>query len=176
APGEAAAALEHAAEAGAHHAGHHPPDFLLPGAAVLVASAGILGAWKLYASGDFSAAKALRARFAPAVEALERRYYFDDVFLWLVDLSDGLAKALFWVDANIIDAIFVDGWAAFTRALAAVHDWVDRNLVDGAVDGVGLITADSGRGLRRLVRGQTQDYMLYAAVSVAVLAVIIITR
>ena len=46
----------------------------------------------------------------------------------------------------------------------------------GAVDGVGLLTQDAGRGLRRLVRGQAQDYLLYAAVSVAVLAVFIITR
>ncbi|TBR24975.1 NADH-quinone oxidoreductase subunit L [bacterium] len=191
APGEALGAVaEHAAEhageaaeavgaAAAHagaHAGHHPPEFLLPGAALFVAFAGILGAWKLYASGDYSLAKSLRERFAPVAETLERRYYFDDFFLWMVDLSDMLARAFFWIDANIIDAVFVDGWAALSRAIASVHNWVDSRIVDGAVDGVGLITQDAGRGLRRLVRGQTQDYLLYAAVSVAVLAVIITTR
>jgi NADH-quinone oxidoreductase subunit L len=172
APGAAAEAAAH----GAAHAGHHPPDFLLPGAAVFVAFAGIFGAWKLYGTGDFALAKSLRERFAPAVETLEKRYYFDDFFLWLVDLSDMLARALFWIDARIIDAVFVDGWASVTRMLAAVHNWVDSRIVDGAVDGVGLITEDAGRGLRRLVRGQAQDYLLYAAVSVAVLAVFIITR
>ncbi|MBI5597988.1 MAG: NADH-quinone oxidoreductase subunit L [Elusimicrobia bacterium] len=176
---EGAEALGHAAAA-AHEAGHamlhHPPDFLLPGAAMFVTAAGILGAWKLYGKGDFATAKSLREGFSWAADTLEARYYFDDFFLFLVGLSDRLAAAFFWIDANIIDAVFVDGWAAVARALAWLSDFVDFRFVDGAVDGVGLITGDAGASLRRLVRGQTQEYLMYAALSVAILAVFIITR
>ena len=155
---------------------HEPPPFLLPGAAVFVALAGIFGAASLYKDGDFAAAKALRERFAPAVEALEKRWYFDDFFLWLVGLSDQLAAGLFWFDAHIIDAVFIDGWAVVTRLVAAVSEFVDSRFVDGAVDGVGLITQDAGRSLQKLIRGQTQEYLLYAALSVALLTVFINSR
>ncbi|MDE2292375.1 MAG: NADH-quinone oxidoreductase subunit L [Elusimicrobia bacterium] len=172
APGGAFEAAASAAPASVHV----PPHFLLPGAALAMAAAGTLGAWALYGRGDLSTATALRERFSWAVDVLERRYFFDDFFLWLVALSDALAQVLFWIDAHIIDAVFVDGWAVLTRVLAEVGRFVDDNFVDGAVDGVGLITQDVGGILRKLVRGQAQEYLLYAALSVAVLAVFIITR
>ncbi|MBI3299515.1 MAG: NADH-quinone oxidoreductase subunit L [Elusimicrobia bacterium] len=163
-------------QAAAEALAHHAPAWLLPGAAVLMAFGGILLAWKLYGDGDHKLAAAIRERFSWVADILEARYRFDDFFLWLVDLSDRLAGALFWFDAQIIDKIFIDGWAAVTRALAWVSDFFDFRFVDGAVDGVGLITQDGGRALRKLVRGQTQEYLMYAALSVAVLTVFVITR
>jgi NADH-quinone oxidoreductase subunit L len=159
----------------AAHGDHHPPAFLLPGAAIFVFLLGLGMAYKLYA-GSLEAAQGIRDRFAWLADALEARYYFDDFFLWLVKLSDKLAAAFFWIDAKIIDQIFVDGWALVTRALALANDFVDNFFVDGAVDGVGTLTDDAGWGMRKLIRGQVQEYLLYVSLAVAVFATFLISR
>jgi NADH-quinone oxidoreductase subunit L len=153
----------HAAEAAAHHA----PGFL-PWAAVAVFLAGVGLSWRLYGTDDFSLAASIKEKLAPAANLLESRYLLDRLFLWLVALSDKLAAALFWIDANIVDAIFVDGWGLITRALAEINNFFDNFFVDGAVDGVGAVTQDAGWGLRKLVRGQVQEYLLYVALSLSV--------
>ena len=61
-------------------------------------------------------------------------------------------------------------------AMAVPGDTSLRIVVDGAVDGVGLITMDAGSALHKLIRGQTQEYLLYAALSVALLTVFINSR
>jgi len=121
-------------------------------------------------------AQGLRDRFEWAADTLERRYYFDDFFLWLVSLSDKLAAACFWIDSRVVDAIFVDGWALVVRAVAAASDFFDDYFVDGAVDGMGTLTQDAGWGLRKLVRGQVQEYLLYVSLAVAVFATFLISR
>ncbi|MEK7744004.1 MAG: hypothetical protein AAB578_06415, partial [Elusimicrobiota bacterium] len=107
---------------------------------------------------------------------LEDRYGFDRFFLLLVRASDALAAGLFWFDAVVIDGIFVDGWAVVTRALAEVQNFFDNFFIDGTVDGVGTVTQDAGWGLSRMVRGQTQEYLLYAALAVCLFSTYIFTR
>ncbi len=167
--------FEHLVHFDGQHGKHHAPAFLLPGAAIFVFIFGVGLAHKLY-SGSLETAKSLRKQFSWAVDTLEKRYYFDDFFLWLVDLSDKLAAAAFWIDSKIIDAIFIDGWALVVRAFAAVHDFIDSFFVDGAVDGVGTLTQDAGSGLRKLVRGQVQEYLLYVSLAVAVYATFMLSR
>ena len=163
---------------GSHHNVHalpHYTHYLLPGAAIFAFAVGVGLAYKLYA-GSLETAQTIRDKMAWAVDTLEMRYYFDDFFLWLVALSDKLAAACFWFDAKIVDAIFIDGWALVVRAIAAVHDFFDSFFVDGAVDGVGTITQDAGWGLRKLVRGQVQEYLLYVSLAVAVFATFMLSR
>ncbi|PCI40452.1 MAG: NADH-quinone oxidoreductase subunit L [Elusimicrobia bacterium] len=157
------------------HGSHHAPAYLLPGAAIFVFAVGVGLAYKLY-SGSLETAQQLRGKLSIAAETLEQRYYFDDFFLGLVKLSDKLATACYWIDSRIIDAIFIDGWALVLRALAAVNDFIDSFIVDGAVDGVGTITQDAGWGLRKLVRGQVQEYLLYVSLAVAVFATFMLSR
>ncbi|OIO09130.1 MAG: hypothetical protein AUJ52_06905 [Elusimicrobia bacterium CG1_02_63_36] len=160
---------------GEHAGGSHAPAFLLPGAAIFVFLLGLGFAYRLYA-GSLKTAQGLRDRFEWAADTLERRYYFDDFFLWLVSLSDKLAAACFWIDSRVVDAIFVDGWALVVRAVAAASDFFDDYFVDGAVDGMGTLTQDAGWGLRKLVRGQVQEYLLYVSLAVAVFATFLISR
>jgi len=145
-------------------------------AAIIVFFVGGFAAYHLYGSGDFKKAKSLRERFSPAVSILDKRYYFDHFFLWLVKLSDQLAAMLFWIDANIIDKILIDGWALVMRAMAELQNFIDMFFVDGAVDGFGTITQDAGWGLRKLVRGQVQEYLLYIALAMGLFSVFLITR
>ncbi|HEX5148732.1 MAG TPA: hypothetical protein VFW02_06600, partial [Candidatus Limnocylindrales bacterium] len=48
--------------------------------------------------------------------------------------------------------------------------WFDRTIVDGAVNGVGALTVDAGRGLRRIQTGRVQNYALGIAIGLIVVA------
>ncbi|MCX5789896.1 MAG: hypothetical protein NTX64_15540, partial [Elusimicrobia bacterium] len=141
-----------------------------------VFAAGLAGAFRLYGQGDFRTAEALKAALLPAFNLLENRYGFDAFFLQLVRASDVVAQVCLWVDDNIIDRLFVDGWGLVTLFLAEVQNFIDNVFVDGAVDGVGATTAWAGGGLRALVRGQVQEYLLYVALAVTLFAMIFFGR
>jgi NADH-quinone oxidoreductase subunit L len=48
--------------------------------------------------------------------------------------------------------------------------WFDRVIVDGTVNGVGRLTVDAGRGLRRVQTGRVQNYALGIAIGLIVMA------
>ena len=48
--------------------------------------------------------------------------------------------------------------------------WFDRIIVDGTVNGVGRLTIDAGRGLRRVQTGRVQNYALGIAIGLIVMA------
>lgn len=156
---------------GAKEAAQHPhPSFLLY-AAMGALFGGFGLAYKLYGSGSFAAAESLKQQFQPVFNILERRYYFDDLFLKIVDLGDWLAKAAFWIDDKIIDKIFVDMWGLITLLMAEIQNFFDAVFVDGAVDATGGATAYAGKGLRSLMAGQVQEYLLGLALALMFMAI-----
>jgi hypothetical protein len=110
------------------------------------------------------------------VRVLEERWGFDRLFLSLVAASDALARAVFWFDDRIVDGIFVDGWGLLTRAFSEINRFFDDVFVDGAVNGVGTLTQDAGLVLSRLMRGLSQEYLLYAALCVSLFTTFLIVR
>jgi NADH-quinone oxidoreductase subunit L len=138
--------------------------------------AGLAGAWRLYGGEDLSAAGRLRESLGPLVRVLEERWGFDRLFLSLVAASDALARAVFWFDDRIVDGIFVDGWGLLTRAFSEINRFFDDVFVDGAVNGVGTLTQDAGLVLSRLMRGLSQEYLLYAALCVSLFTTFLIVR
>jgi NADH:ubiquinone oxidoreductase subunit 5 (subunit L)/multisubunit Na+/H+ antiporter MnhA subunit len=54
--------------------------------------------------------------------------------------------------------------------IAAFLWWFDRTIVDGAVNGVGLVTRDAGGGLRRIQTGRVQNYALGIALGLIAMA------
>jgi len=48
--------------------------------------------------------------------------------------------------------------------------WFDTTVVDGTVNGVGRVTVDAGRGLRRVQTGRVQNYALGIAIGLIVMA------
>ncbi len=158
--------------------GHHHADPRVLAAAVTAAViASIALSWKLYADRDFSLAESLKARFQPAFNLLDRRYFLDDFFLGLVALSDRLAGLCAWVDLKVIDEIFVDGWGLMTRIWSEISNVFDVLFVDRTVDGFGDLSRDLGSGLRGLVsHGQVQEYLMYLAIAVSLFATMILNR
>src|SRR4051794_11951432 len=53
--------------------------------------------------------------------------------------------------------------------IAAFLWWFDRAIIDGAVNGVGLLTRDAGGGLRRIQTGRVQNYALGIALGLLVM-------
>jgi NADH-quinone oxidoreductase subunit L len=54
--------------------------------------------------------------------------------------------------------------------LAYAMWWFDRNVVDGTINGIGHVTVESGRGLRRVQTGRVQNYALGIAIGLIVMA------
>ncbi|MFI5346787.1 MAG: NADH-quinone oxidoreductase subunit L [Elusimicrobiota bacterium] len=156
-------------------------DAELPSWLAMTVIALVLGsmmlAFFLYRGPHFAAAEAIRAAFGPVVTVLDRRWYLDDAFLALVALCDQVAALAFWIDNNVVDRIFVDGWGLVVRVVAEISNFLDIQLVDGTVDGVGALSNDLGSGLRSLViDGQVQEYLMYAAIAFSLAATLILTR
>jgi NADH-quinone oxidoreductase subunit L len=104
----------------------------LTSAAVTVAVAGILLAWLTYQRRTISA-DALASAFGPIRAAALRKFWLDDLFLWMY-------RGVLLV---------------FSRAIG----WIDRYLVDGVLNVVSAWTLDAGDRLRRIQTGKVQDYV-----------------
>ncbi|MBI5622626.1 MAG: NADH-quinone oxidoreductase subunit L [Elusimicrobia bacterium] len=171
-------AAEAAAEAAGHGtqaaAGHALNPMVLAVGLTAAAVLLILLAYSLYGGPDLSRAARIKERFLPVFNVLENRWGFDAFFLFLVDASDRLAVLCRWLDTEVIDRIFVDGWGLICRVFAEISHLFDALFVDQAVDGCGYVSRDvAGRGLRSLVaRGQVQEYLLYLAVGVSLFAIL----
>ncbi|MFZ3372794.1 MAG: NADH-quinone oxidoreductase subunit L, partial [Desulfitobacteriaceae bacterium] len=118
------------------HYGEYEPEGMawgLAGISVLAGLAGIGLAYLVYVQ-KLIAAESVVARFPRVYKLLKNKYYIDEIYLWLIhNIMDGFAKVLYWFDIYIID---------------------------GIINGIGLITRSSGSILRRTQTGQLQTYAL----------------
>ena len=123
------------------HDGHHAPPFSILMAVIsnVVAIAGIGLAVLTYAwPRPFTTSEPL-SKGGPLHTLLAQRYYMDDLY-----------------EGVIVGRVFY-------RAVAAITDWVDRNIVDGIVGLVGWISRNIGSLLALVQNGQVQTYPLIAA-------------
>jgi NADH-quinone oxidoreductase subunit L len=114
----------------------------------VLALAGIVVAYMVYGTRAYTAEPLLR--FGAAYRVLNRRYYIDELYMWLIDkLAIGLGYVL---------AIF------------------DRQILDGLVNGVATAFAASGRVLRAAQTGRVQNYglVLFGGMAVIALALVIV--
>ena len=123
------------------HDGHHAPPFSIPMAVIsnVVAIAGIGLAVLAYAwPRPFTTTEPLR-KGGPLHTLLAQRYYLDDLY-----------------EGVIVGRVFY-------RTVAAITDWIDRNIVDGLVGLIGWISRNIGSLLALVQNGQVQTYPLIAA-------------
>ena len=113
-----------------------------------VALLGILLAWVMYGVRWISAAD-IAATFGGLYTLLVKKYYFDDIYQWLVN--------------------------KVVLALAALVAVFDRQVVNNSgVDGAAKVTALSGGGLRYHITGKLYNYALVFLLGVAALTVLTI--
>lgn len=142
---------------GDHHA--EAIDFLLAGAGLLAALAGIALGWRIW--GGDRATQAERDRFEIPVlyPLLRNKYYIDDLSDGVVAGTMGpIARLVRWIDTYLIDGI-VNGVAMLTRGLGSfVYGVVDQRGVDGVIHGLSAGVDGAGSALRKWQTGRIQQY------------------
>ncbi|MGL6283568.1 MAG: NAD(P)H-quinone oxidoreductase subunit F, partial [Microcoleaceae cyanobacterium] len=73
-----------------------------------------------------------------------------------------------------IDRLYKVTVVLAVSSLSKLNAWIDRYIVDGAVNLVGLVTIFGGQSLKYGVSGQSQSYVLTILVSISVLGVLML--
>src|SRR6266851_5672704 len=122
------------------------PNVILAVVGAVLAIAGIATAWVMYGARQFVTEPL--ARFGFAYELLARRYYIDELYMWLIDklvIGVGLGLAIF-----------------------------DRQALDGLINGFGNAFGKGGQRLRTAQTGRVQNYGLVLFGGMAVIALALV--
>ena len=167
AAGQGAAAETHQADA-SHGAPAHESGDAHPSAAVeiglmifslLVACTGIYLAWNAYVVKP-EISESLMAQFPVAHRTLSHKYYVDELYdSTFIAGTMASGRGLWAVDRNVVDGA-VNGASWVTVISAWASGLTDRTVVDGAVNAVGWVTQELSYWFRRLQTGLVQNYAL----------------
>ncbi|MEW6448820.1 MAG: NADH-quinone oxidoreductase subunit L [Bacillota bacterium] len=131
---------------GAHE--HHAFDMTTAVASNIIVIVGILAAWAIYGKRK-TAADPLSEMLGPVYRLFERKYYFDEIYLWFIRrFVDGGAAVLAWFEENVFTGVFANG--------------------------IGGLFMELGRVLRLFQSGWVQRYALIFFLGVLVLVMILI--
>ena len=102
------------------------------------------------------------------------KYYFDenyDRFLYQPFLK--LSRAVAYVDWDLYDKYFINGFGRITKWLSFLTGRIDYDGLDQSiVDGLGRSVQGFGKQLKQVQTGRLQNYMLFALVGVIIILVI----
>jgi NADH-quinone oxidoreductase subunit L len=145
----------------------HHAHYPAMGLSLLVAGLGILLAFVTYFWKKIDAervAKSLR----PLHLFLANKWYFDELYNGVVVGGVLLVtRVMRWFDDTIIDGI-VNGAGLITKITSMISGKFDNYVVDGAVNGTAYVSGFFGLVLRKFQTGKVQTYVLFALLSVVV--------
>src|SRR5262249_802222 len=102
----------------------------------------------------------LAERFAGAHRLLSNKYYVDELYgATIIAATYKSARGLWAVDRNVVDGA-VNGTSKLTVISAWFSGLTDRTVVDGLVNLVGWIVQESSHAFPRLQTGLVQNYAL----------------
>jgi NADH-quinone oxidoreductase subunit L len=107
---------------------------------------------------------------------LVNKYYLDVLYENVIvgSIRGGIARGSYWFNQHVIDAV-VNGAGKGAKATGQwTYDFLDRKVVDGAVNGTAEVTAESGGLLRYFQAGRVQRYALYMFAVVGLLALLLL--
>ena len=153
---------------GAHHA-HHLAMYLSIG----VAFAGIGLSILMYLTNVLSP-KNWKSRFGVLYDLSLNKYYFDENYnKYLYQPTLRLARKIAWIDWELYDKYFINGFGRVTSWLSKISGKLDFDLIDQIlVDGSAKIANLMGLALKKVQSGKIQNYLLYVTASVIVLMII----
>ena len=156
---------------------HGEFNLLIAGIATAVTVSGWLVAWLLYGRKPLTVpVDPLAKALGPVHTLLKNKYYFDELYMYIVNGTISLAKAFATFDRKVVDGV-VNVVGRFGRWLSSwLTSAIDNPIVDGAVNGVGWITAQAGEFMRATQTGKVQNYLLVAAVTVVLLLALFLVR
>jgi NADH-quinone oxidoreductase subunit L len=159
AEGGAVAVAEGQGEAPEAEEAHTALEIGLMAFSVVIAAIGILLAWKLYVTSP-ELSDQMAERFAGAHRVLTNKYYVDELYdATVISGTQAGARGLWAVDRNVVDgAVNGAGWVTI------IGSWfsglTDRTVVDGLVNLVGRVVETGSLAFRRLQTGLVQNYAL----------------
>jgi len=131
----------------------------LMGFSLLVAICGIALANKFYVK-DPEISERLADQWATPHKILSNKYYVDELYdKTVISGTFGAGKGLWAVDRNVVDGV-VNGSGWFTLIGAWFSGLTDRSVVDGLVNLVGRICEEGSFWFRKLQTGLVQNYAL----------------
>tara|TARA_A100001388_G_scaffold277434_1_gene268607 strand:- start:1477 stop:3531 length:2055 start_codon:yes stop_codon:yes gene_type:complete len=156
---------------GVHYA--HDAAMML---SLLVAALGIGLSYFMYYRKSLSAeAWSKRAGFLYNLSL--NKYYFDEnynKFLYQPFLR--LSRAVAYVDWDLYDKYFINGFGYVTKILSKITGRLDFDGLDQTlVDGIGRSAQGAGKNLKTMQTGRLQNYMLFALIGVIIILVVQIT-
>ena len=102
------------------------------------------------------------------------KYYFDELydrFLYKPFLK--LCNLVSYIDWELYDRYFINGFGHLTKFLSKVTGQVDYDGLDQTiVDGVGHSARGLGQGLKTIQTGRLQNYMLFALIGVIIILIV----
>jgi NADH-quinone oxidoreductase subunit L len=126
----------------------------------------------LYKDNKSAVPARLLERWKAVWTVVYNKYYVDELYnATVVRGSVAFARAMSWIDRNLIDGL-VNTMGVITRIFANLDGAIDKYLVDGAVNLVANGTIYAGRGLRRVQTGRIQTY-LYGALAGGLILVLL---
>jgi NADH-quinone oxidoreductase subunit L len=124
-----------------------------------IAAIGIFLAYRFYVR-DPSISERLAARFAGAHRVLTNKYYVDEAYdATVIRGTMGSARGLWSVDRNVVDGA-VNGTGKLTVITSWLSGLTDRSVVDGLVNAVARVIQEASFTFRRLQTGLVQNYAL----------------
>jgi NADH-quinone oxidoreductase subunit L len=126
---------------------------------VIIALVGISVAQKFYVTNP-EISESLAQRYAGPHSLLSHKYYVDELYnATVISGTFGSGNALWAVDRNVVDGA-VNGAANVTKAGSLFSGFSDKTFVDGLVNLVGWIVQESSLAFRRFQTGLVQNYAL----------------
>jgi NADH-quinone oxidoreductase subunit L len=126
---------------------------------VVIALVGIGVARKFYVTSP-EISQNLAEQFAGAHRLLTHKYYVDELYdATVISGTFGAGRGLWTVDRNVVDGA-VNGTGWITVIGAWFSGLADRRVVDGLVNLVGWVVQESSLVFRRLQTGLVQNYAL----------------
>jgi NADH-quinone oxidoreductase subunit L len=158
---------------------HGEFNLILALVSVSLAISGWIVAWAIYGRKPLvEAIDPIEKPLGVVYRVLKNKYYVDEFYhAVIIRPVIRLASACYTFDDKIVIDPIIDGVGRSGRWLS---DWlkkaIDNPIVDGAVNGVGWVTAQAGEFMRATQTGQVQNYLLVAAVTVLLLLVLFLVR
>ena len=139
--------------------GHGPAHTIAMVLSICVAGLGILLSWLFYHRRRFSG-EVVATTFRPVYNLFWNKYYFDEFYNGvLVALTVWQSKLFAKFDGTVVDGI-VNGVGMVTRNIfAASIGFFDNRIVDGLVNRVAGVTWAAGGRIRRIQTGAIQTYL-----------------
>lgn len=153
---------------GLHHA--HLPAMII---SLIVAGLGIFLAWAMYFKKKLSA-NLWSQKMGLLYKLSFNKFYFDENYeRFIYRPLHRLSKKIAYVDWDLYDKYFINGFGVATRWLSILSGKLDYEGLDQKiVDGVGRSIGSVGEKLRMVQTGKLQNYLLFALAGVIIIIVI----